>query len=153
MRRYAGGCHCGALALVFETERDPAEIAVRACQCSFCRKHATRAITDPGGRITLGLIVPGAVSRYSFGLGTADYYLCARCGVYVAAVARAEPPTAIAILNALDEAGAFVAPPRPTVYDHETADMRRDRRARSWTPARILGAVDFSSFRKGGAAL
>ena len=45
--RYEGGCHCGAVRLIFETALDPRETPVRACQCSFCRKHNTLAIADP----------------------------------------------------------------------------------------------------------
>ena len=47
--RLTGGCHCGNLRLTFETQRDPGELVVRACSCSFCRRHAC-ARSDPAGR-------------------------------------------------------------------------------------------------------
>lgn len=81
-----GGCHCGAIKISYESALAPEETEVRACLCSFCRKHGSRAVSDPQGKITLTIHEAEAVQRYRFGLGTADYFLCGRCGVYVAAV-------------------------------------------------------------------
>lgn len=140
-RQFAGGCHCGAISLTFSTAIDPAALPVRACQCSFCRKHASRAVTDPDGQVTLTFTRPDKVNRYRFGLECADYILCAACGVYVAAVTRGPtPPRAIAILNALAAQTEFTAPPTPTVYDGETLAQRQARRAAGWTPARLQPA-------------
>ena len=132
--KYEGGCHCGAVRLVFETALDPREIPVRACQCSFCRKHNTLAITDPGGRMTVAATPDRTLNRYVFGLETAEYLLCRDCGVYVAAVTRGEPRRGLVILNCLDGRKRFTAEPVETVYDHETVEARKARRARSWTP-------------------
>src|SRR5262245_61544977 len=35
----AGRCHCGNLSFELTLDPDPAEIAARACTCSFCVKH------------------------------------------------------------------------------------------------------------------
>jgi hypothetical protein len=53
--RFHGGCHCGNIAVVFETELSPDAIEIRACQCSFCRKHASRAVADPAGRALISV--------------------------------------------------------------------------------------------------
>src|SRR5258708_2604645 len=42
--KYQGGCHCGNLRIEFETALSPAEIELRACPCTFCRKHGSRAV-------------------------------------------------------------------------------------------------------------
>ena len=137
LEEYSGGCHCGALRIVFSTRKDPATLPLHACQCSFCRKHGARSVADPEGLLSLKLVEPEQVNRYRFGLQTADFYLCNRCGVYVAAVSRSDPGTAMAIVSALDDRDAFTMPAEPATYDQESADDRRARRAHSWTPARV----------------
>jgi len=135
---FAGGCHCGNLRIAFWSERPAAALPVRACQCGFCRRHAALATTDPAGRLRIAAADPALVSRYVFGLATAEYLVCARCGVYVAAVTRTPPRTGIAIVNALDERAAFTAAPVAKVYDGETRDERLERRRSTWTPAELL---------------
>ena len=138
LRHHTGGCHCGAIGLTFSSRKDPADLPVRECQCGFCRKHGTRAITDPEGQVTLRLNEPDRINRYTFGLMTAEYFICSRCGVYVAAVTRGDSPqTAIAILNTLDTRDEFTSPPLQPNYDAETLGERQARRAKGWTPARI----------------
>src|SRR5579859_2220723 len=48
-----GGCHCGNLGVVLETERDPRALPLRACQCSFCRRHGAVTTADPGGLLRI----------------------------------------------------------------------------------------------------
>ena len=55
MNEHTGGCHCGNIRLRFSTELDPSQIEVRACQCSFCVKHGSRAVADPDGRLTVSV--------------------------------------------------------------------------------------------------
>jgi hypothetical protein len=85
---FVGGCHCGNLRVRFETDIAPERIEVRACQCSFCRRHGSSAATDPNGRLTVEFDDAALVSRYVFGLRTSEFLVCRRCGVYVAAVMR-----------------------------------------------------------------
>lgn len=136
---HQGGCHCGAIAVRYESAAAPAETEVRACQCSFCRKHGSRAVSDPQGKLTVTIHDAEVVQRYRFGLATADYFLCGRCGVYVAAVlAEGDGLYGIAIVNALDNAEQFTQAPKPADYSAEgEADRRRRRRTR-WTPAEIV---------------
>lgn len=139
--RHDGGCHCGAIAMIYESDVAPEDTEVRACQCSFCCKHASRAVSDPAGKVTLVLHDEAAVQRYRFGLGTADYYLCGRCGVYVAAVMPdGERHYAVAILNAFDDPVAFTQPATPSDYSAEDEAGRRQRRRERWTPAEIVVA-------------
>src|SRR3546814_1448818 len=83
---HQGGCHCGAIAVRYESAAAPAETEVRACQCSFCRKHGSRAVSDSQGKLTVTIHDAEVVQRYRLGLATAAYFLCGRCGVYVVAV-------------------------------------------------------------------
>lgn len=129
-----GGCHCGALAVEFETARAPETLPVRECQCSFCRRHGARNTVDPDGRVRI-VAERGALSRYRFALGTADFLCCARCGVYVACVID----DAFATVNtrALDDAALLTGGAVATDWSGETADERRARRRATWTPASI----------------
>jgi hypothetical protein len=140
---FAGGCHCGALTVSFSTRWTPAELPVRACQCSFCVRHAGRTVSDPEGEARLVARDPAALQRYRFGLGTADFWICNRCGVYLGAVAEVEGRTyAVVNIHALDERAAFTGPVQPMSYDGEDATARGARRAVKWTPAQIqIGAV------------
>jgi len=136
-----GGCHCGAIVIDFESAVSAEETEVRACQCTFCRKHGSRAVSDPGGKLTIAVRDEGAVQRYRFGLATADYLLCGRCGVYVAAVlAEGDEFYGIAIVNALDDAAAFTQAPKPADYSAEDEAARRLRRRTRWTPAEVVTA-------------
>lgn len=137
--KFTGGCHCGNIEIEFATELEPAEIDVRACQCSFCLKHNTRAITDPNGTALIGVEDPSHLVLYEFGLKTANYVLCGRCGVYVAAITNEEPQRATVIANALQDGKRFSKPPIPVTYDTERREDRVARRRSGWTPAKIIG--------------
>lgn len=135
---YAGGCHCGNLAVRFETAVPPAGVELRACQCSFCRAHGARTVSDPVGRVTLRARDRGLLSRYRFGQRTAEFWVCGRCGAYVAAV-MADGDTAFATVNAnvLELPEDFGRPPVARSYEGESAEGRRVRRRAAWTPAVI----------------
>jgi hypothetical protein len=136
--KYKGGCHCGNLWIEFETSRNPAEIELRACQCTFCRKHGSLAATDPAGRLAIGAAHGKNFGRYAFGLRTAEYLICKTCGVYVAAVTiGASEPRGIAIVNCLDDRRQFASAPIAVDYAAESRDERLERRRRRWTPVTV----------------
>ncbi len=130
-----GSCHCGAVRVTFRATRPLAELALRRCDCSFCRRHGARTVADPEGEV---VIRARALRRYRFGLGITDMLLCGECGVYVAAVIEHEG-RALATLNAnVLEARDTLDPAPPLVsYAGETADERIARRLARWTPARL----------------
>ena len=86
-------------------------------------------------------IEPAVTSRYRFGLKSADFLVCARCGVYVGAfMPEAEGGVgglAVLNLNALDERARFVQPAQPMDYDGEDLESRLARRRARWTPAEL----------------
>ena len=131
---YHGGCHCGALRVTFETARKPVDIQRRACQCSFCRSHGAVTMSDLDGAMRIDAKADALV-RYRFGLKTADFLLCARCGIYLGAIyLDGEDGWAIVNCNALDERDAFSAPIERIVYDGESPGSRGARRKTKWTP-------------------
>ena len=135
---YRGGCHCGNVRVLFETRRPAGELPVRACQCSFCRAHGARTASDPKARLSISIADASRLSRYRFALRTADYLVCARCGVYLAAVLEADGKLFATLnVNVLDERDAFTAAAEPVAYDGETAESRIARRRRQWTPTTL----------------
>src|SRR4029079_14699458 len=60
-------------------------LPLHACGCSFCRRHGTKAVADPNGRLTIFAPANG-LNRYRFGWPPADALICRSCGAYVAAV-------------------------------------------------------------------
>ncbi|WP_375688355.1 GFA family protein [Pseudooceanicola sp. LIPI14-2-Ac024] len=138
--RYAGGCHCGAIAVTLDTDRAPEAQILGRCQCSFCRKHNARTFSDPGARVSIALNDPGELQLYAFGLRTARQVLCRRCGVYVAML-LSEGARHWSVLNidTLDDRAAFVHPGDPRDYDAEDAAARIARRKARWTPTVLDG--------------
>jgi hypothetical protein len=137
---YEGACHCGAIGLSYVTDLPPAAWSVRACQCSFCRAHGARCTSDPDGSVRFRIASGDAVVRYRFGLLTADFLLCRRCGIYLAAVLTTGRGAFTTInLNVLEPAPADLPAAAPVSYETESRDERIARRERRWTPVR--GAV------------
>src|ERR1700704_152096 len=85
-----GKCHCGNISFSLGWEPDPAEIPARACTCSFCTKHGGAWTSNPGGALK-GLVKDSALlSRYAFGTRTAEFHICARCGIVPVVTSRIE---------------------------------------------------------------
>jgi hypothetical protein len=107
---------------------------VRACQCSFCRSHGARTTSDPQGTVRFVIADLSKLNRYRFGLRSADFFVCRDCGVYVATVVTSargqfgtlnvnvlQPPVDVPVAAAMS-------------YESESADEKRARRERLWTP-------------------
>ncbi|MBT5433835.1 MAG: aldehyde-activating protein [Alphaproteobacteria bacterium] len=134
MRRYQGGCHCGAIKVVFESAVEPADLEIRACGCGFCTRHSTRTITDPAGRLVLHAAKDAAVT-YRFAMGITDFILCGQCGCYIGALME-DGGERVGIVNSrmLDDRTIFDAPATSRDYSAEDEDGRRARRHATWTP-------------------
>lgn len=75
-----------------------------------------------------------AIIRYQFASETAEFPICARCGIYVGAQMEEEGRYyAIANLRAFAN-GEFVQRVQPMDYYGENSSARRTRRASRWTP-------------------
>jgi hypothetical protein len=135
MPTYEGQCHCGALAFRYHTELPVERWQVRACQCSFCRRHAALSTSDPAGLLEFRIAAADAVQRYRFALRTADFLVCTRCGVYVGAQIDTGSGT-FGIVNArtLTAVAAALPAASPVSYAAEHAAQRLARRAQRWTP-------------------
>jgi hypothetical protein len=132
---HAGGCHCGNIRIALTLSMPPRDCELRACQCSFCRRHGARTAADPAGSLRLEIRDSAKLNRYRFGLRTADYLVCAVCGVYVAAVCDTPAGKRATInVNCLDDRATFTREPIAADYEGETREGRLKRRAERWTP-------------------
>jgi hypothetical protein len=126
---HRGGCHCGAIRVEFETR---AALAPRACQCTFCRRHGARTVSDPEGEAALSWSEPPIL--YRFASRVADYVVCRRCGIYVGAMAEIDGRRLGTLnLNAFDDPHPGLAA-EPVSYDGESAEQKAERRSARWTP-------------------
>lgn len=144
MARFDGGCHCGRLQVAFET-RSPEALSLRACQCSFCRRHGARNVSDPSGHLTIEAKA-GGLNRYRFGRKGIDMLLCGECGTYVAAICEIEG-SLYATLNTTgaDIQGLSLGAAEPVDYDEETDAARLARRRAKWTPATLTLAAEIDA--------
>lgn len=133
--RIDGRCHCGNLGFELETALSWETIRPRECDCSFCRAHAARCVSDPLGRAKVFVADPERLVRYSFGLRTAEFLVCKSCGVYIGAFAE-EEAGGFATLN-LRATAHHARSGAATSYGLETAEGRRARRRERWTPAEL----------------
>jgi hypothetical protein len=134
-RAYSGSCHCGAIGFEFRLARPPAEWSVRRCDCSFCVAHAATYTSDPGAELRFRCGDPAQVNRYRFGQRTADFILCASCGVLLGAIMQAdEDEYAVINLHAMIDPPAELPSPDVVCYAEESVQERLSRRQRRWAP-------------------
>ncbi len=132
---FHGQCHCGNVELTLETKLRADQLRIRACSCSFCRRHAARTTSDPNGRVKITVQDSRQLIRYRFGLKTADFLVCGRCGVYLGAVMKAgEKAYATVNIRTFDDFENFTQGPVAVSYEGETEAERRARRKTNWTP-------------------
>jgi hypothetical protein len=128
-----GKCHCGNIAFSLAWEPDPAEIPARACTCSFCVKHGGVWTSYPAGALTVAVQDPSRVSRYAFGTGTAEFHICARCGVVPVVTSRIDGRLyAVVSVNAFDGVDPARIRRAPMSLDGEDTGERLARRQRNW---------------------
>jgi hypothetical protein len=135
---HQGGCHCGNLRVSLRLTQPPAEVRLRACGCSFCRRHNTRTASDPSGAVDIRADDWSQVQHYRFGSGTAEFVICRTCGVYIGAIGESDTGTrAVINTTCLDDRALFTREPAPTDHEGETTKDRLARRAANWTPATV----------------
>ena len=133
-----GTCHCGNVRVELETPLDPSALKLRACQCSFCRKHGARTTSDPRGVLRIVARDAELLERYRFALGITDFLLCRACGVYVAATMKtATRPVGTLNVNVLEDPQPFQRGAEPVSYFRENVEERISRRLLVWTPAEL----------------
>ena len=128
-----GRCHCGNIAFSLSWDPDPAEIPARACDCSFCTKHGGVWTSNPGGALEVVVKDPALVSNYEFGTRTAQFHICARCGVVPVVTSRIDGHVyAVVSVNAFEGIDQSLLRRASASFDGEGKESRLARRKRNW---------------------
>jgi hypothetical protein len=136
-----GKCHCGNISFVLTWEPDPVEIPARACTCTFCAKHGGVWTSNPRGALKVMVKDPALVSKYEFGTKTAEFQICARCGVVPVVTSRIDGHLyAVVSVNAFEGVESSLLRRAPASFDGEGEDSRLARRKRSW-----IASVEFET--------
>lgn len=86
MHSVGARCHCGNIRAEASLPNAPATYRPRACDCDFCRKHAAAYVSDAGGTLNIHIADEHEARKYRQGSAQAEFLLCRRCGVLVAAL-------------------------------------------------------------------
>lgn len=139
MNQLSGSCHCGNVEFTLFTQQSADALVPRRCSCSMCRRHGASYVSDPDARLALRYRDRSLLSLYRFGHGTAQWVICARCGVLTAVLSEIEGRlrAVVRVQSMVDH--AFPAPEVATDFESESITERLGRRARTW-----IGTVDVS---------
>jgi len=128
-----GKCHCGNIAFSLAWEPDPTEIRARACGCDFCTKPGGVWTAHPAGRLRISVGDPQLLSHYAFGTRTADFLVCARCGIVPVVTSRIDGRLyAVVSVNAFEDVSGTPILRAPADFDDEDEASRLARRKRNW---------------------
>ena len=128
-----GRCHCGNISFSLSWEPNPAEIPARACTCSFCTKHGGVWTSNPRGALEVMVKDRSLVSKYAFGTRTAEFHICARCGIVPVVTSLIDDHLyAVVSVNAFDGIDQSLVRRAPASFDGEGTRARLARRKRNW---------------------
>ena len=140
--RIEGKCHCGNVRYELDWPGDGADIKIRACRCAFCTKHGGSWTSHRDSKLVAEIRDASFVSKYRFGTKTADFYVCARCGVvpFVTSVID-DHLYAVVNVNTFEGINPSSLIRTATDFDGEGTGERLERRKRYWIrTVRISGA-------------
>jgi hypothetical protein len=147
MMQIHGRCHCGNIAYILHWEPDPERIPARACDCSFCTRHGAVWTSNPQGRLHIEVRDAAHVSAYAFGTRTADFLVCAHCGVVPVAVSRIDGQLyAVANVNTFENVDPALLQHTAAHFGEEDPRVRLDRRQTHW-----IGEVECTGMDVGSA--
>ena len=139
-----GRCHCGNISFSLNWEPEPAEIPARACTCSFCTKHGGVWTSCSSGSLRATVKDAALVSKYVFGTETAQFHICANCGVVPVVTCEIDGRLyAVVSVNAFEGVDPALFRRASASFDAEDKDGRLARRERNW-----IGNVEYV---RGGA--
>lgn len=139
-----GRCHCGNLSYVLHWPDEGAGMTVRSCGCTFCTKHAGAWVSHRDAELVASIRDEAMLSRYRFGTGTADFYVCSGCGAVPFVISEIEGQLyAVVNANTFEGIDPSSLAHATANFDGEDADNRLARRKRNWIrDVRISSADD-----------
>jgi len=128
-----GRCHCGNISFKLTWLPEPKEIPARACECSFCTKHAGIWTSCNTGSLKITVSNPSLVSKYSFGTKTAQFHICSRCGIVPVVTSQIGGRTyAVVSVNAFEGVEASLLKRAAASFEGEDEAARLSRRTKNW---------------------
>ncbi len=128
-----GRCHCANISFKLAWEPAPTEIPARACDCSFCTKHGGIWTSCPTGSLRVTVGNPSLVSQYSFGTQTAQFHICAKCGIVPLVTSLIEGRTyAVVSVNAFEGVDPRLLKRACASFGAEDEAARLARRRKNW---------------------
>ena len=144
-----GSCHCGNIAFTLDWQPEPTEIPTRACTCGFCTRHGGVWTACPAGTLQIEVGNPSRVSHYAFETRTAQFHVCADCGVVPVATSRIDGRLyAVVNVNTFENVDAGMLRKASATFDGESEDARLARRKRNWIGNVVIH--DVSIEKRGG---
>jgi len=135
MRTIQGKCHCGNIGYDLQWPDAGKTLSVRACSCSFCKKHAGVYTSHPDARLTAHIADATLVNKYVFGTESAEFYVCTRCGTVPFVTSTIEGVEfAVVNVNTFENVEASELDSSTTDFDGESVEARLERRKRNWIP-------------------
>jgi hypothetical protein len=129
----SGNCHCGNISFALTWEPEPAVIAARACSCSFCVKHGGVWTSCPTGALRMTVRNPALVSKYTFGTKTAEFHVCAACGVVPVVTSNIDSRLyAVVNVNTFSNVEPSFIERKSATFAEENEETRLARRKRNW---------------------
>jgi len=131
--RILGSCHCGNIAFELDLTPEPTEIPARACTCSFCTAHGGVWTACAGGSLRITQRDSERVSNYTFGTRTAQFHVCAICGVVPVVTSLIDGQLyAVVNVNTFQDIAPQMLRRAPVTFDGEDESARLTRRKRNW---------------------
>ena len=129
----SGSCHCGNISFSLQWPGDGAEIPARSCGCTFCVKHGGVWTSNPQAILRARVTDAGMVERYAFGTETAQFLVCARCGVAPLVTSEIGGNVfAVVNVNTFDNVERSRLRVQPANFEGEDVTLRLERRKRGW---------------------
>jgi hypothetical protein len=130
-----GSCHCGNMRFALDWQPAPERIPARACTCSFCMKHGGVWTSCPTGSLEVTVRDPSLLGKYQFATGTADFHVCARCGVVPLVTGELDGRVyAVVNVNTFEDVDPSMLQRAPVSFEGEDQGDRLARRRRNWIP-------------------
>ena len=134
-----GRCHCGNISFKLSWEPEPKEIPARACDCSFCTKHGGVWTSYNTGTLKVTVVDPSFVSKYSFGTKTAQFHICAKCGIVPVVTSAIDGHTyAVVSVNAFEGVDQSLLKRASASFEAEDEKTRLSRRKKN-----LIADVEF----------
>ena len=129
----SGKCHCGNVAFTLDWQPEPTEIPARACTCSFCTRHGGVWTACHGGSLRIKVRDRERVSAYEFDTKTAQFHVCAACGVVPVVTSLIDGHLyAVVNVNTFEDVPPQMLRHAPVTFENEAEGERLARRQRNW---------------------